>query len=164
MKLQGFAWFALTDTDSCRLLCCGMTRRGKYQVEEYETLVNTLRANQTLANGDMTQDVEDKVRRFAGEIMLWLETKVKEHKIGAMPIFAAPHMRGVLMTARTHDMGGLLGELEGNLMHLKARQLADHPMIRELVRSMGSDRRAVIEAANLLRNARKKRSGHSMFE
>ena len=167
IKLQDNAWFALSDTDSCRLLCCGMTRRGKYHVEEYETLVNTLPEQEhqrPMTNAGAKHNAENKERRFADEIVSSLEKNAKERDIGALTIFATARMLGLLQTAITERLSGLFNAIEGNLMHLKVYQLADHPMVRELARSMGSDRRAVIEAANLLRNAQKKRNGRSRFE
>ena len=167
IKLQDNAWFALSDMESCRLLCCGMTRRGKYHVDEYETLVNTLPEQEhqrPMANAGTTHDAENKERRFAGEFVSSLEKNAKERDIGALTIFATPRMLGLLRTAITERLSGLFNAIEGNLMHLKVYQLADHPKVRELVRSMGSGRRSVIEAANLLRNAQQKKNSRSRFE
>jgi hypothetical protein len=83
----------------------------------------------------MTHDVEEKERRFAAETVKWLKKKAREHDVNHLAIFAPPRMLGVLRKASSGLLKGQLEELEGNLMHLKASQLAKHSMVRALVRA-----------------------------
>ena len=64
----------------------------------------------------------------------WLKKRVDTHKIGRLVILATPRMLGVLRRFRPRLSNGLLQGLEGNLMRLEAGQLADHPMVRDLVK------------------------------
>lgn len=82
----------------------------------------------------MTHDVEEGERRFACEILEMLQENTKKHEINRLVIFAPPRMLGVLRKAPAGPLAGHLEELEGNLMRLDAGQLAEHPMVRELVR------------------------------
>jgi protein required for attachment to host cells len=82
----------------------------------------------------MTHDVEEKERRFAGNIVEWLQENAKKHEIDRLVIFAPPRMLGILRKASSGLLPGHLKELEGNLMRLRVGQLAEHPMIRDLVR------------------------------
>ena len=131
------AWFALADAEHCRLLCCRLTEQGTQHVDEYDALENTFPEREHLRpqTGDgMTHDVEENERRFAGQIVGWLKKRVDTHKIGRLVILATPRMLGVLRRFRPRLSNGLLQGLEGNLMRLEAGQLADHPMVRDLVR------------------------------
>ncbi len=134
----GHAWFALVDATQCRLMCCRLTEQGSQHVDELETLENTFPDHERLRpqTGDgMTHDVEEKERRFAGEIVAMLQASVTRHKIDDLVIFAPPRMLGLLRKDSSGLLAGHLDELQGNLMRLDAGQLADHPMVRELVRN-----------------------------
>jgi protein required for attachment to host cells len=114
-----------------------LTKRGTPHVEEHDALQNTFPEHEHLRpqTGDgMTHDVEERERRFAGEIVEWLQQNAKKHEIDRLVIFTPPRMLGVLRKASSGLLAGHLKELEGNLMRLDPGQLAEHPMVRELVR------------------------------
>jgi protein required for attachment to host cells len=134
--LRNHAWFALADAEHCRLLCCRFTRRATQHVEEHDAIENTFPEQEharPTTEGGMTHDVEEKERRFAGQIVKWLQEKAEEHEIDRLVIFAPPRMLGLLRKAPPGLLKGHLEELQGNLMRLEAGQLAQHPMVRELV-------------------------------
>jgi protein required for attachment to host cells len=137
VERQDYAWFALADAEHCRLLRCRFTKRGTPHIDEYDSLENMFPEHEHLRpqTGDgMTHDVEEKERRFAGAIEDWLQKKAKRREINQLAVFATPRMLGVLRKASSGLLKEHLGEIEGNLMRLKAGQLAEHPMVRELVR------------------------------
>lgn len=149
---RGHAWFALADAESCRLLGCSMTRRGKHHVDEYDAFENTLPEQEharPMTNAGATHNVEDKERRFAGEIVAWLQKKADQYHLDRLVIFAPPRMLGVLRKTPLGSLRGQIEELKGNLMRLNAGQLADHPLVRELVTPHPIDERAPVEAAAL---------------
>lgn len=129
-------WFALADAEHCRLLCCSLTEQGTQHVDEHEGLENTLpeqeHARPATLSGT-THHVEEKERRFAGEIVKWLQKKAGEHKIDRLMIFAPGRMLGALRKVAVGSLKGHLEELQGDLMRLKPGQLAEHPMIRDLM-------------------------------
>ena len=130
------AWFALADAEHCRLLCCRLTDQGTQHVDEYDALENTFPERERLRpqTGDgMTHDVEERERRFAGEVLGWLKMRADTHKIDRLVILATPRMLGVLRRVRARLPNGHLQGIEGNLMRLDAGQLAEHPMIRQLI-------------------------------
>jgi protein required for attachment to host cells len=134
--LYNHAWFALADAKSCRLLCCSLTRRGKHHIDEYDAMKNTLPEQEharPMTNAGTTHNVEDNERCFAGEIVVWLKKKTEQYAIDRLVIFAPPRMLGVLRMVPLGSLKGHVEELKGDLMRLNAGQLADHPMIRELV-------------------------------
>ena len=136
-ELPDHAWFALADAEHCRLLCCRLTEQGTQHVDECDTLENTFPEHEHLRpqTGDgMTHDVEERERRFAGRIVEWLQENAKKHEIDRLVIFAPPHMLGALRKASSRLLAGHLKELEGNLVRLRVGQLAEHPMIRDLLR------------------------------
>jgi protein required for attachment to host cells len=132
------AWFALVDAEHCRLLCCRLTEQGTRHVDEYGRFENTLpeaEHAQPMSQDGMTHDIEEEERRFGGQIVDWLRRKAEEHEIDRLAIFAPPRMLGVLRKASSGLLKGHLEELKGDLMRLEAGQLAEHPMVRELVRA-----------------------------
>jgi protein required for attachment to host cells len=137
VEQQNYAWFALADAEHCRLLCCRLTRQGTQHVDEYGAFENTLPEAEharPMTGDGMTHDIEEEERRFGAQIVDWLRRKAEEHKISRMVIFAPPRMLGVLRKASSRLLAGHLKEFEGNLMRLDAGQLAQHPMVRDLVR------------------------------
>ena len=138
IERQDYAWFALADAEHCRLLRCHLTKRGTPHVDEHDALENTFPEHEHLwpQRGDgMTHDVEERERRFAGEIVDWLQKRAKQREIDHLAIFATHRMLGVLRKAPLGLLKGHLEKLEGNLMRLEAGQLAKHPIVYELVRA-----------------------------
>jgi protein required for attachment to host cells len=147
--LYNHAWFALADAKSCRLLCCSLTRRGKHHIDEYDAMKNTLPEQEharPMTNAGAKHNVEDNERCFAGEIVVWLKKRTEQYAIDRLVIFAPPRMLGVLRMVPLGSLKGHVEELKGDLMRLNAGQLADHPMIRELVTPHPSDKAAVFES------------------
>jgi protein required for attachment to host cells len=137
-ELPDHAWFALADAEHCRLLCCRLTEQGTQHVDEHEALDNTFPEHEHLRpqTGDgMTHDVEQKERRFAGQIVGWLKKRVDTHEIDRLVILATPRMLGVLRRTRARPRNGHVQGIEGNLMRLDAGQLAKHPMVRQLIQA-----------------------------
>jgi protein required for attachment to host cells len=132
------AWFALADAERCRLLRCSVTALATQHVDERERLENTLPEQEhvrPVTGGGATHYVEENERRFAREIVEWLQNKAGEHEISRLTIFAPPRMLGALRKPPSGSLKGHLEELQGDLMRLEAGQLAEHPMIRDLVRA-----------------------------
>ena len=130
------AWFALADVEHCRLLRCRLTWRGTQHVDEYGTFENTLPEQEhmrPMTQAGTTHSVEEQERRFSDAVVEWLRGKAEEHKIDHLVIFAPPRMLGVLRKDSSGLLMGRMEELQGNLMRLKAGQLAEHPMVRRLV-------------------------------
>jgi protein required for attachment to host cells len=138
IERQNQAWFALADAEHGRLLCCSLTERGTPHVDEYDSLKNTLPQQEHVrpaSQSGETHNVEDNERRFAGRIVEWLQESARKHAIDHLAIFAAARMLGVLRKATPRLLAGHLEQLKGDLMRLNAGELAEHPMIRQLVRT-----------------------------
>lgn len=136
VEVRDHAWFALVDAEHCRLLCCCLTRQGTQHVDEYGRFENTLPEAEharPMGQDGMTHDIEEEERRFGAQIVDWLGRQARKHQIDRLVIFAPPRMLGVLRKASSGLLAGHLKELEGNLMRLDAGQLAQHPMVRQLV-------------------------------
>lgn len=139
VERRNHAWFALADTEHCRLLCCRLTKQGTRHVDEHGRHENTLPEAEharPMGQDGMTHDIEEEERRFGAQIVDWLRRKAEEHKIDRLAIFAPPRMLGVLRKASSGLLAGHLKELKGDLMRLAAGRLAEHPMVRELVREV----------------------------
>ena len=138
VEVRDHAWFALADAEHCRLLRCRLTKQGTQHVDEYGACENKLPEHEhkrPMTGGGKTHYVEEEERRFAGEIVEWLRGKVEEHEIDRLVIFAPPRILGALRKAPPGLLKGHLEELKGDLMRLDAGQLAQHPMVRDLLRA-----------------------------
>ncbi len=136
VERRDHAWFALADAEHCRLLCCRLTRQGTRHVDEYGALENMLpeaEHQRPMSRDGMTHDIEEEERRFGSQIVDWLRTKAEAHAIDRLAIFAPPRMLGVLRKASSGLLKGHLEELKSDLMRLETSQLAEHPMVRELI-------------------------------
>ncbi len=148
MEERGHTWFALADAESCRLLCVGTTEQGTQHVDEHEGLKNALPEQEharPTALGGATHNIENNERRFAAEIIHWLQTKSVQHKVEHLVILAPPRMLGVLRTVPLGSLKGRVEELKGDLMRLNTGQLANHAMIRELLPPHPSDGEAAFK-------------------
>lgn len=129
------AWFALSDAESCRLLCCSLTRLGKHHVDEFGLLRNSVQEQEqgvAMTDSDTTDNAAERERRFASEIVGWLRKKAVQQKIDHLVILSPPRMLGVLRKVPLGSLNGHVTEFKGDLMHLNAGQLADHSIVRSL--------------------------------
>ena len=130
------AWFALADAEHCRLFRCSMTERDTHHVDEQDAIENTFPEQEharPMTQGGMTHHVEEKERRFAGEIVAWLTGKAKEHEMDRLFLFATPRVLGLVRKIELGSLTGHFQEVQGDLMRLGANQLAEHPLIRDLM-------------------------------
>jgi protein required for attachment to host cells len=136
VERRNHAWFALADAEHCRLLSCRLTKQGTQHVEELGALENTLPEAEharPMTQDGTTHDIEEEERRFAAQIVTWLQEKAKKHEIPHLVILAPSRMLGVLRKVSSGSLTGHLEELRGDLMRLDAGQSADHPMVRQLM-------------------------------
>ncbi len=136
VEARDCVWFALADAEHCRLLCCRLTRQGSEHVKQYGALKSILPEPEHARPGTNTGTshfIEEDERRFAGQLVEWLRVKAIEHKIEHLVIFAPPRILGVLRKATSGLLQGHLEELKGDLMRLDTGQLAQHPMVRDLL-------------------------------
>ena len=141
IERRNFAWFALADAERCRLLCCRLTQQGTQHVEEQGVLENTSPEHEherPMTQGGASHDVEERERRFATETADWLSKKAAENEMARLVVFAPPRMLGLLRKASFSVTNAHLEEVRGDLMGLKPGQLADHPLVRDLVRTRQS--------------------------
>lgn len=134
-------WFALADSGHCRLLSCRVTGPRAPHVHEYESLENSGPEQEHArpkSQGGATHHVEERERRFAGEIAEWLGRRAEEHNIANLMIYAPARMLGALRKVRHRYMNSSVEARQGDLMRLSAGELALHPIIRSLVRDGGS--------------------------
>ena len=110
-----------------------------------------------MTNAGMTHSAEENERRFAGEIMTWLQKNAHQHKIDHLVILAPPRMLGVLRVVPPGPLKGVVEELKGDLMRLTAGQLAEHPMIRVLGHA-GSALEAALTGPKLVMRNEKQQS------
>ena len=139
-RLGDPVWFALADSGHCRLLSCRVTEPRAPHVQEHESLENCGPEQEharPASQGGATHHVEERERRFAGEIAEWLERRTEQHNITSLMVYAPARMLGALRKVRHRYMNSSVEARQGDLMRLSAGELALHPIIRSLVRDGG---------------------------
>lgn len=130
------AWFCLADSESCRLLCGSVTKQHTCHVDEIDVFKNPLPEQEhvrPMTGAGATHHVEERERRFAGEVIAWLQKEARQRAIADLAILAPPRLLGVLRMVPLESLKGHVDELKGDLMPLNAGQLAEHPTIRQLL-------------------------------
>ncbi len=139
-------WVLLADARRARLLRCGMTEWGRCRVGERCSIDATQprrehgRSAHLWKNATITFGIEDNegedLRRFAGEIVAWLQHGMEEFGIQRLHILASGRFLGALRKvrqarlARHHPL-----ERKADLRHLSAGKLAKPSEIRHLMAS-----------------------------
>jgi hypothetical protein len=94
--------------------------------------------NATITFGMEAGDRED-LRRFAREVVAWLQERIEESGIQRVHILASARFLRALRKVRPARPAWKHGlERKVDLMHLSAGKLAEHPVIRQLVASARS--------------------------
>jgi protein required for attachment to host cells len=138
VERRNHAWFALVDAEHCRLLCCSLTQQGTQHVDEYGTFDNTLPEQEhmrPMSQAGETHNVEENERHFAAEVAEWLQKQGEKHELDRLTILAPPRMLGVLRNTPFGSMRAGMKQVQGDLMRLNTGQLAEHQMVRNLVRT-----------------------------
>lgn len=140
---QRCAWFALVDTERCRLLRCDLTKQGTPSVREVSAFENRWpkhRRGRPMALGGMTGSsyasphhyVGERVRRFADDVIKRLEAECKERQVERLAVIAPPRFMGELR--KSYDPQNERFDLhEGELMQFSTAALASHPVIQRLI-------------------------------
>ena len=150
MTAPNEVWALLADARRGRLLRCTRTDTGRVHVEERDSITNTwpghdrqrsspLWKNATITFGMEDDDGED-LRRFARELVAWLQHDMEALGIRRVHILACGRFLGALRKvwragpAKPHAL-----ERRVDLVHLSTSKLAKHPVIRHLIPNHPSD-------------------------
>jgi len=94
---QNQVWFALADAEHCRLFRSSLSERDARHVDEQDALEKTSPEQEharPATHGGMTHHLEEKERRFAGEIVEWLQRKGGELEFELDDLRATAYARG----------------------------------------------------------------------
>lgn len=140
---QRYVWFALVDTERCRLLQCDLTKQGTHRVREVTAFENRWPKHEhgrPTALGGMTGSsyaaphhyVGERVRRFADDVVSLLEAECKKRQVERLTLVAPPRFMGELR--KLQDSQHARFELrEGEFMQFSTLALAEHPVIQSLI-------------------------------
>ena len=134
---KNYAWFALVDAKRCRVLCCRLTQRGTRLVEERTVLWNGAPAGKgqgTLTGGGATGQEEGETR-FVQAVAEWLNRSAAEHQMSRLIVFASPRFGKLLRNSAFGVTNSHIAEASEAVIELPASALADHTLVRELMRS-----------------------------
>jgi len=143
MVIQNEVWVVLADTRQCRLLRCGLTRRGRCHVEECDLIQHTWPGHEHNRpsprrgkNGESYategNEAQEELSRFARQAAHWLEGKINGG-MSRVVVFAPPRFLGVLRMVQPDYLAERLEERKGEMVHLRIQDLSKHSAIRELV-------------------------------
>jgi len=141
VERRNYAWFALAGAERCRLLCCRLTQHGTQYVEQRGVLENAVSEHvnpRPATEGEETHDIEETELRFARDTAEWLNQNAADQEMTRLVVFATPRMLGLLRRTSFYVTNGHLAEAGDKVMRLQASELADHPLVRDVIRARHS--------------------------
>jgi len=144
MSATRSACFALADAQQAKLFRCATTPTGHCHVEQesataYETeghehgRPTPLAAKTGHSYAPSHHDAEEDERRFAQQVVHWLERETGERGVERLTVFTPPHMLGRLRKVVTDALRDRLEFEEGELINLSADELHEHPAVLRLI-------------------------------
>lgn len=148
-RQNGFTqWVLVADLEGGKLLeCTRKPPQGWCHLEEMDAIDNDWeshdlggkKAARVSPGGSTYQNpvtqVADRRKRFAKDLAVWLEKKVKQHNIPMVEIFAPPKLRGDLRKATTARLRDRVREHDADLRSMPLSDLAKHPAIEAVAPS-----------------------------
>lgn len=136
VERRNFAWFAMAYAEQCRLLCCRLTQQGTQCIEQRGILIK--QEEERTATQGSTQDIEEHELGFANATMEWLNRNAAEHEMARLVIFASPRMLHLLEEASFQVNNAHFVEAGEDLLQLQVDALADHQLVRDVLRARHS--------------------------
>lgn len=144
MAKQPSAWFFVVDAGRGRLLRCSRTRPGRLHVDEEETIENHTeeyehgRPSPRVGKGGHSyasegHESEQQMRRFAKQVVTWIEAGAQKHGIDRVTLFSAPRFLGELRKVYPPMLAASVDERTSDLTQLNEGSLGQHPAIAELL-------------------------------
>ena len=137
-------WFLVADAGRGRLMECSRNLPGRIHVEEHDAIENeeeehehtrpsprTGKSGNTYASGGHENAYQR--RRFAKEVVAWIEKKVDQFEIETLTLIAAPRFLGELRKLYSPVLEGRVSEQQGDLTRLTTGSLARHPTVVDLL-------------------------------
>jgi protein required for attachment to host cells len=137
------AWFLVVNEGRGRLLSCGRVLPGRIGVDEHDAIENRAeehehgrpspragKSGNTYASGGHENAYQR--RRFAKEVVAWLEKKLDQLDIESVTLIAAPRFLGELRKLCGPALAKRIREKQGDLTQLSAAGLAKHPAVIEI--------------------------------
>ena len=144
MNTQDSKWLLLVDRRQGRLLCCSVTSHGRCHVEEYDTLQSDSPPKEHEVSSPIrkrcstTYGIEDRgdleeIKHFVRQLNEWLPGIMRQHSIEDLVVIASSGVLGELRTRLRTELKQQCDLRKGAWIHLSIRELAEHPVVRELV-------------------------------
>lgn len=143
-KKSQSAWFVLADNHRAKLLQCNATATGHCHIEPQEATEYQWEGHEhgrpmplASKNGhsyaSAHHDAEEQERRFARQIVQWLQGAVREKEVDRLTVFSPPRMLGLLRDIHTDRLSEWLELCEADLVNLPNEALREHPAILRLI-------------------------------
>lgn len=146
LKPTTIRWVLLADARRARLLRCGSTEEGRCRVEERGSIDSTWPRPERSRSGPLWKNATipfgiegnagEGLRRFAREVVKWLQHRMEEFGILRIHILASGRFLGAFRKVRPAQLTRQHAlEREADLMHLSVGRLVKHPVILQLMDS-----------------------------
>jgi len=135
-------WVCVVDHRHGRLLMCEKTPGGAWRVDADRSIVNEwedlhqrgrpsgLSAGASRGHAQShaarPHETEEERRRFARDVVSWLEKHVRNEKIERIPVFAPPKLLGALREQWPKQLKDHVREHEADLAHLENNRLTEN--------------------------------------
>jgi len=138
------AWFFVVDAGRGRLLTCSRIAYDRlhvdevsaieYEAEQHERGRPSPRSGKS-GNTYASRGREDEyqIRRFAKEVVDWIEAQAERIDSSRFTLFAAPRFLGELRKLLAAPLAERIEERQAALTHVSTADLAKHPAVAELL-------------------------------
>ena len=144
MKETDSTWICIVDNGRGRLLRATDAPPGRHHLEVDDSIENGWEEHQhgrpspragKDGNSYASQGHEDeeKMKRFAREVVGWLEDKTTAQCIERLNLFAPPRFLGALRHAYSPGLAKVITEHEGDLGYMPPGELVQHHAISKLL-------------------------------
>lgn len=131
-------WILVADQSRARLLHGTKTEHGRNHFDETDSIASKpmdrehgrpSRLGQTTAA--FSHEEEEHLRRFAHEVVAWIDRQMKTRQIDHVQLFAPARFLGEFRKLVSPALRAKVSEQDVELMHLTAGDLAQHPEVRK---------------------------------
>src|SRR5262245_47071475 len=132
-------WILVVDSEHARLLAGSLTAHARTHLDEKAKLATSFVKSEherpsQLSNGynahaSFSHENEEKHAHFAREVSAWLAKELAARKVEECVVFAPARFLGALRKTVGKGLAGKIVEREGEITHLTAGQLAEHPTV-----------------------------------
>lgn len=148
MPQSSSAWITAADARRARLLHCSPLPPGEPRCELTDSIDNRWEEHQRgrpsplkgkggHSHADFGHEDEQRLDRFAHDVVQWLEKQLEQRGIDRVTLFAPPKLLGELRRVYPASLKGRIDDAEGDFASMDENQIARNATVHKRLRKTG---------------------------